>query len=730
MPGAFCRSSIDSKSSEIVPLVRELASPHRMELIQILNYSAAVFAAAITVAVWFHERRALPQWLLCGGVILLGLESLFSGLAADALLPQDVVYWQKWKFFCISVLPGLWLPFSLAYSRGNARDNLRKWRYFLLGFVLLPIGLCSGILGEVLVSVSRKNTAAPWVLNLGLPGVLLNLSLVIAAVLILTNLERTYRASVGVMRWRIKFLLLGAGVLWTIRAYTSSESILFRAEGPHLQAFNASALLAACFLLMRSLTRNGRFEVRVYPSSAVLHGSLTLIMAGAYLVAVGAFFKFTNSRAGNWAFEAKTLLLLASLVFLAVLLLSEKARSSTKRFISRHFHRPLYDYRAIWRNFTEGTARRLEQTELSDAVAKLVSHTFQAMSVTIWLVDDSREKLVFAASTSLSHAKAAQLDLDRTDFSLLLEGARNHPEPIDIDSSKAIWAVLARRLQQDEFRKGGNRICVPMTSGSELLGVLMLGDRVNGEPFWPQDFDLLKTLADQAAASLLNIQLSQKLLQTRQVEAFQTMSTFFVHDLKNTASTLSLMLQNLPVHFNDPAFRDDALRGVSRTVAHINDLIGRLSLLRRDLAAQPVEADLNDLVTSALNRVEDVPSINLARDLRPLPRIRVDPTQIENVVTNLLLNARDAVRSGGRIRVETGRQNGCVVLSVSDNGCGMTPEFIKHSLFRPFQTTKPRGIGVGMFQCKTIVEAHRGRIEVDSEIGKGTVFRVLLPAPT
>jgi len=207
------------------------------------------------------------------------------------------------------------------------------------------------------------------------------------------------------------------------------------------------------------------------------------------------------------------------------------------------------------------------------------------------------------------------------------------------------------------------------------------------------------------------------------------MSTFFVHDLKNTASTLSLMLQNLPVHFSNPAFREDALRGVSRTVAHINNLIERLSLFRREISLQAVESDLNEVVTVALKRMENVPAIDLARELRPLPRVRVDPSQIESVVTNLVLNARDAVQSAGRIKVETSRQNGCVVLSVSDNGCGMTPEFVQQSLFRPFQSTKRKGIGVGMFQCKSIVEAHRGRIEVDTEIGKGTVFRVLLPVP-
>src|SRR5208283_1461372 len=96
-------------------------------------------------------------------------------------------------------------------------------------------------------------------------------------------------------------------------------------------------------------------------------------------------------------------------------------------------------------------------------------------------------------------------------------------------------------------------------------------------------FDLFKCVGDDVGAGLLNVQLSQKLLQTRELEAFQTMSAFFVHDLKNTTSTLNLMLKNLPEHFDDPAFRADALRGIGKTVTHVNHLIGRLSLLRHEL---------------------------------------------------------------------------------------------------------------------------------------------------
>jgi putative PEP-CTERM system histidine kinase len=261
----------------------------------------------------------------------------------------------------------------------------------------------------------------------------------------------------------------------------------------------------------------------------------------------------------------------------------------------------------------------------------------------------------------------------------------------------------------------------------QVLGMMTVGDRVSGVAFLQQDFDLLKCISDQVAAGLCNAQLSKKLLQAKELEAFQTMSAFFVHDLKNTASTLGLMLQNFSQHYNDPAFKQDALRGISKSVSHINDLIQRLTLFRREAAMAIVDADLNQLVKDVLAALNNTPEIKTVTDLKPLPKHRFDPDQLGKVLTNLVLNAKDASNGKGEIRVETSSQNGWVTLSVRDFGCGMSREFLEQSLFRPFQTTKKNGIGIGMFQSKMVVDAHGGKIEVESEPGKGATFRILLP---
>ena len=100
---------------------------------------------------------------------------------------------------------------------------------------------------------------------------------------------------------------------------------------------------------------------------------------------------------------------------------------------------------------------------------------------------------------------------------------------------------------------------------------------------------------------------------------------------------------------------------------------------------------------------------------------------MKTVLTNLVLNANEAVKKGGEIEVRAERENGWAVFSVIDNGCGMSKEFMDQCLFRPFKTTKKQGTGIGLFHSKMIVDAHKGRIEVESEEGKGTTFRVKLP---
>ena len=682
----------------------------------------------LAIGMLLRKRRSVADWAFAAGMVVLASEGICSGFSTRATSMEEIVRWQQWQLLVLSFLPGVWLLFSLTYARGNPRTFLVKWRLPLAGAFLLPVGISLGFRSGLVTTLQQAAESGHWILLLGWPGFVSHLLVLIGSVLVLMNLERTFRASVGTMRWRIKFMLLGVGLLFVVRIYTSSQVLLFHRIDLSLASLDSAALLVATVLIPSSFLRARHFDLDVHPSYSVLQGSVTVLLAGIYLLIVGVLAKAVAYFGGDAAFAIQAFVVLVSLVLLAILLQSDRMRLHLRRFVSRNFQRPIYDYRTVWQKFNAGTASRVEQGDLCRSLVKLAADMFQVLSVSIWLVDEKKGTLTLAASTSLAEAKGLEIGPQKAEAGEVIGYFQNHPEPVDIESKKTNWAALLRRWHPREFHNGGNRICLPIISQGEVLGLMTLGDRVGGMVFTLQDFDMLKCVGDHTAASLFNAQLSQKLLQAREFEAFQTMAAFFVHDLKNAASTLKLMLQNLPVHFDDPEFREDVLRGISKTVIHIDNLIGRLSLLRHELKIQPAETDLNEVIVTAIAGLESSGSV-LIKDLNSLPKILIDREQMTKVVTNLVLNATEAVAREGEVRIATAQNNGWAILTVTDNGCGMTAEFINRSLFRPFQTTKKSGLGIGMFQSMMIVKAHGGRIAVASEPGKGTAFQVFLPVP-
>lgn len=687
---------------------------------------ASAFAALLGLVVLWRAPRH-PAHLTFGiGMGILAAETVIAWHAETRTLASDFTRWAYLRLAVAALLPVPWLIFGRCYSRGDAASALRGQLRGFLAVALVPFVLALIFPSAVVVppDFPLLSTRLP---RLGWVGIAIELALLLTAVGVLTNLEHTFRGSVGVMRWRIKYMVLGVAVLFGFRLYAASQALLYRAPEHLMGQAGPIAVLIACILICVALARGSVFDVDVYPSHSLVYGSLTVLLAGAYLLIVGVLSHLVTRFGGAGAFPVKAFLVLVGVVGLAVLLLSERLRQRLRQFVSRNLRRPSYDYRRVWSEFTTRTTSMLDESEFCRAVTSCVSETFQALSASLWLVDDSGDQLRMVSSTVLADETAEQIEQPRDEVRQALEAIALLREPTVLEPGTHPWANTLARLHPGVFPRGGRRVCQPLVAGGKLLGILVLGDRVSGLSFTTEDFDLLKCVGDQVASSLLGLQLSHRLLRAKEMEAFQTMSAFFVHDLKNTASSLSLTLQNLHQHFSNPAFREDALRSVGKSVQHLNDLITRLSRLRQELTVRPVPQDLGAVVEAALATLGSSPTIHIHKNLNPVPPVLIDAEQLEKVVVNLVLNAREAIGQQGDVHITTSTDGNWATLVVADNGCGMSPEFLQRSLFRPFKTTKKNGLGIGMFHSKMIIDAHRGRLEVESTPGQGSTFRVLLP---
>lgn len=695
----------------------------------ITAYSAAILCGCLTIAcifvAWFRGQRPIALLALALSAALMLVESMAIAMGERASNSNAVMTWHRVQLLALSFFPCAWFLFSLFYARGQG--VIGNWRRSIaLVLTLTPLVLI--FLPHEYIISSPSGLYSSGTITLGFAGQVIQLMVVAGSVVALMNLERTYRAAVGTLRWRVKYVLLGYATILATRLYTGSQALIYGSIAPSMDTISTVAVAISVVLIMIGLLRNGSFDIDLYPSHQVISGSITIILAGAYLFTIGLLAKaVAYIGSGDAAFPIKALGILVALLALAVLTQSDRFRLHIKQFVSRHFRRPKYDYRTLWKRFTDETAKPLAQEEICDSIAKLSCETFEALSVNVWLFEENGANLRLQASTALAAKSATHDPLGEQDLEGLKASFALDTRPIYLECNSEPWVQNFARLNPRKFEHGGKRICVPIIARESLLGVLVLGDRIAGIPFSEEEFDVLASIGHHAASSLLNLRLSRKLIENREIDAFQKMAAFFVHDLKNAASTLSIMVKNLPMHWDKPEFRMDALRGISRTGDRINKLIERLGAVRKDLDIDPRPHGFDRFVQSTLSTWETPPEVEIRSSLNCPIEIPVDTQQLAKVLINLLINASEAMNQRGVIQVETGAEDRHLFLRVKDEGCGMSPEFLEKRLFRPFQTTKQQGIGIGMFQSKMIVEAHGGQLYAESEEGKGAIFSMVLP---
>jgi putative PEP-CTERM system histidine kinase len=690
----------------------------------IMAWTAGTLCGGLAAAV-LMRRKSVAAWFFVGGMLVFAAESFFLGLNLSEVDLEELGERHFGVFVAKSLSPFFWLAFSLTYLRGEPRKHLHRWRIALVIALAIPAGVVLGFRNSLMEVLPVKGGG--WWIQYFAPAGALTLIVLLSSIVILMNLEKTLRAAIGTARWKIKFAMLGLGLIFGARVYTASQTLLFSGYGPQTAVLETSALLAGCILMGVALVRQGFGTIDIYPSRAVIQGSVTLILAGVYLFVVGVLAQVAAALGGGASFQFQAVVVVAGVATLAVLLFSDRLRQRIRAFVARHFRRPQHDSRALWSSFTHRLSSVTDPRIYCAEAVKLIAESFQVLSVTIWLADDRKDALRQIVST-LAHSKgAADTEDTLAPAAPVLDGLLGASEAFDLDRSPPLWAKGIEEASPSQFGKGGGRYCFPLIAAGRALGAIILVDRVDAIPYSDEELDLLKCIGDQVAAGLFQFQITHELMQAKEIESFQSMSAFFVHDLKNAASSLGLMLQNLPVHFDDPDFRADAFRGIASHVSRINQITGRLGSLREKMELNRVPTDLKALVEEALAAVGTPDDVELVRNFQPVPPVLADREQLGTVVTNLLLNAREAMARGGRLTVEISRNGDRAVISITDTGCGMTAEFIQNSLFRPFRTTKKKGLGIGMFQCRMIVTAHQGNIQVESNPGMGSVFHVFLP---
>ncbi len=676
----------------------------------VLPLASAVWSLALAAVVASQSIRNPVHLSFALGMLALAIMAFGHFMAG--VRPDAAMWWTEVAFAGQILQPLPWLAFSVTFGRANPAEHLRRWRVRLGAVAVGTVGFLT------LLTLGRFINQDLILHNEGFG---FNIFLLLSLIVIAANIEQTARSADRSRQGRMKYFLLGLFTIIALEIYQLTQVILYASAQEWIAPLFSSATLIGCGLMTFALVRHRLFEVNVFLSRYVVYNSLTIILVGAYLLGMGLAAQAVKSSGGDSSAYWSAMVVVVSLIVLAALLLSYDARTRVKVFVNRHFYRSKYDYRKQWLDLTERLSSKPTVEAIMPELSAMFFETFWIQDTHLWVADEQERSLTPSPArpegTTPAWDASALAALKARDYPVLIDAPPNARDIAPVDG-----------LPIDALRRLGVHVLVPLVVQSRLVGVLGLAAPHTAAPLAAEDFDLLKTIGKQVAKSVLTAELLRQLVASKELQSFHALSTFLLHDLKNFVSMLSLLVDNMGRNFENPAFRQDALKNLSQTVEKMKQLMERLRALAQETQPAFEAVDLSQLARSVVAEIGATLKATVIGNWREVPPVRADPAQIRQVLINLVLNAEEALDGPGEIRISTLADQGMVTCVVADTGRGIPPEFLQTRLFKPFATTKSGGFGVGLYQCKMIVEAHGGRVSADSRVGEGSVLTFSMPA--
>lgn len=635
-------------------------------------------------------------WALSGLLNALNSQPLLLVTSAFA----DVIRYGAWYVFVIALL-------------GPSGDSITK--PVLPSWLPLTCWLlvASGIALQVSLALGWLS-AQEWLRTLIFHGLA-------EAVIGLVLVEQLFRTVSEDSRWNIKPLCLALLFQFVFDVYLFSDAMMFnRIDGDALTVRGFVHAISVP-LLMLATERSRDWTTRIRLSQKAAFHSATLLLAGLYLLFMAGVGYYVRYFGGEWGRAFQLALVFAAMLMLGILLLSGSIRAKIKVLVGKHFFSYRYDYREEWLRFTQALSVENSPQTMGQQVVRGLANMVESPGGTLWLREAGAEVYRQHARWNLPEC-VAEVHQDAPLCRFLLASGW----VINLEEYRcfpARYSDLEIPAWLSELPNAW--LIVPLMAGNEMHGFAILArSRTPISVNWEVN-DLLRTAGCQAASFLARMQATEALLEVRKFDAFNKMSAFVVHDLKNIITQLSLMLKNAERHHDNPEFQQDMLMTVDHSVERMRQLMMQL----REGGTPPggiCGVNLADVIQRLhKDKMHQGRSIEIRIQDRLIARGHEE--RLERVIGHLVQNALDASSPSGKVWISVERRNDKAAIEVGDTGHGMSKEFIRDRLFKPFQSTKDAGMGIGAYESAQYINELGGEMQVESEKGKGTRISITLP---
>lgn len=609
-------------------------------------------------------------------------------------------------------------------------DSARQWAWMLFiaaclrnqfssffSFIQRPVTLAIMLLPTViLVSAVFELLPSTWQFSLH----------TLSALQALVLLEIVYRQS-DKEKWAFKPLVLYLGALSLFDFVTYANATMVNQLSWNFFAARGYIYLALLPFLVLAIRRIQHWGIDIFVSREVVLHSTLLLVAGLYLMAMAMLGYVVKFIGGSWSLPVQVALVLISVVLLVSLFMSHQFRNTIKVFITKHFYANQYDYRQEWVKLTKRLANH------DQATGDVYQIALDAYLASIGYAQGCICKVI-GNRTEIVAFTSGEVELDREAFLSNLPPIITFCEQkhwvIDFDELKAKPELYEEMPHRENYMgKFVYQLAVPMYQHDVLWGIVFMRALEPDKRSLNWELrDYLSALTDQIANFVFHAESSKALAENAQFAAFNRMSAFVVHDLKNVLAQINLILSNAQQHKSNPEFIEDTFE----TLEHTQE---RMDKMLKQLTNKKVEAKQSVKTTDIVEALQELISQKCCAQ-KPHPElltehsvsIKIDTEKFVNVMYHLINNAQQATDEGGKVTVDVKRLDNQVQISIEDDGTGMSESFIEHRLFKPFDTTKGNaGMGIGAYDAKQFIDECGGNIIVNSELGKGTTFIVLLP---
>jgi putative PEP-CTERM system histidine kinase len=601
-----------------------------------------------------------------------------------------------------SIRLSAWLLFAVALVTVRAGDGSGIGRAYLFGalaFCVVAIGDDAWVL-----------TVDPDAPGLYFSQILLRIGFGVAGLLTIENIWRNTELQ---RRWHVWPLCVAVGGLFAYELFLFSDAFITRGHvDPGLALGRAIVTGFMAPLLVLAMARNREWRVDIHVSRQVVLHTATLIASGCFLFAVAVVGMLLRGFGGDWGLVLQLAMLFGSIVVLATVLFSGSIRRRLKFLISRNFFTHRYDYRVEWLKFIELVSEPTNAEELPVRIIRALAEFVDSPAGVLWSL---------SRGIGYQPTAAWRVPIPRSE-KLPLE------DPFIIDFRDGSWIQERPSDAADErwsFSSDKAWLAVPLSHRREVVGFVLLERARHAMTLNWEAFDLLRAAGRQAASYLAEESSTKVLRDSEMLTEYSKRFAFVVHDIKNLASQLNLIVSNAKRHIDDPEFQEDMLRTVENSVQRMNNLLNQL---KADAAPRASRLLNPNAVASAVAAEFAGGSVAVeVRDDAGSCAVAIDPERLRSALSHIVQNAIEASRPSDRVIIASRRVGSQLSIDITDNGPGMDEAFIRNELFMPFRSTKSGGYGIGAFQTRELIRMAGGDLEVISEKGFGTTMRIILP---